>query len=103
MSGVETRPSVRDDHGPTGEAHDENARSILRFISTAEFSFQTAMHRLALLRLPDMPPDIGSKERLAFLHSYLDRDQDLAVRALGGLVGFLLKQSVAGVSGKGEI
>lgn len=89
-------------HSPKLRKAKSDRRKDVVFLSASDFGIQTALNRISLLRLPDMPAQMTAQERIAFLGSCIDQDQTLGVRALGGLISFLVRRHVAGDRTSGE-
>lgn len=73
----------------------------LCFVSTQEFSLSRSLQHVCMMSLPDMPTSLDSQGRQLFVSHLLHADCETGTRAIGGLLHFLLRESI-GISDTSE-
>lgn len=81
-------------------ATQESSENVV-FLANSEVSLYKATQLVSMISVPGMPPSLTSEDRWAYLHHVFDGCEN-AIRATGGLIGFLLEHNVLLAQGGGE-
>lgn len=91
-SGVNPRPPTAAS-APSTEFRPETSIS---FLPNGDFSLKKSRELCPLLSILDMPKNLSSQARMQYLSHIVEGD-NLIIRAIGGLLAFILQQGVLGI------
>lgn len=91
-SGVDPRPST----GTSASSTDFRPENSISFLPNSDFSLKKSRELCPLLSILDMPKNLSSEARMQYLSHIVEGD-NLIIRAIGGLLAFILQQGVLGI------